>query len=72
MMGLGGSRPPRSPRVARIRAKTGQGAVAQMGTPVCVQWPGPEQNCSDQAQNRVNRSDALQRALLMHSPSHVW
>ena len=40
--------------------------------PVCMQWSGPGQNCSDQAQNRVNWLDALQRALLMHTPSHVW
>ena len=48
-MGLGGTRPPRSYRVAWVRAETGQGAAAQMGVPVCAQWPGSGQNCSDQA-----------------------
>ena len=70
-MGLAGLGSPRSQRVARIRAETGQGAVVQMGAPVCVQQPGPGQNCSDQAQNRVNRLDTLQRTLPMHTPSHV-
>ena len=48
-MDFGGFRPPRPCRMAWVRAETGQGAVAQMGTPVCTQWPGSGQNCSDQA-----------------------
>ena len=58
-MGLAGPRPPRPWRVAQTGAGTGQGAVAQMGAPVCLQQPGPGQNCSDQAQNRGNGSDTL-------------
>ena len=69
-MGLGDPRPPRSPRVDGVRAETGQGTVAQMGTPVCAQQLGPGQNCSDQAQNTTNRSNAFQRALMMHTPSY--
>ena len=48
-MGPGGSRPPRPQRIAQIRAEAGQRIAAQMGTPVCMQWPGPGQICSDQA-----------------------
>ena len=71
-MGLGGLGTPRSQRVARIRAETGQGAAAQVGTPVCTQWSGPGQNCSDQVQNKGDRLDALQRVLLAYTCSHVW
>ena len=48
-MDLGGSGPPRPQRMAWTRAKTGQKITAQIVTPVCMQWPGPGQNCSDQA-----------------------
>ena len=41
------------------RVETGQGAVAQMGTSVHTQQPGSGQNCSDQAQNNLNQSNAL-------------
>ena len=71
-MGPGGPGPPRPQRMTQIRAEAGQRVVAQMGTPVCVQWPGSGQNCSDETQNRGNRLDALQRALLMYTSPHVW
>ena len=45
---FGGFRPPRPCGVAWVRVEAGQGAVAQMGAPVCTQWPGSRQNCSDQ------------------------
>ena len=35
-MGFGGFRPPRTYRVTWVRAQTGQGAVAQRGTHVCI------------------------------------
>ena len=71
-MGLGSPGPARSPRVARIRAETGQRAAAQMGAPVCMQWPGPGQNYPDQTQGRINGLDTLQGALLTYTPPHVW
>ena len=70
-MGLGDPGPPRSPRMARIRVETDQRVVAQMGTPVCAQWPGPRQNCSDQTQNRGDRLDTPQRVLPMYTSPHV-
>ena len=42
------------------------------GTPVCAQWPGPEQNCSDQTQNRGDGLDIIQGALSMHTSPHIW
>ena len=71
-MGLGGPGPPRPQRMAQIRAEAGQRIAAQMGAPVCTQWPGPGQNFSDQTQNRGDRSDALQRVLLMYIFQPLW
>ena len=48
-MDSGGVEPPGPGGVARSRTKTGQGATAQMGTPVCLQQPGPGQNILGQA-----------------------
>ena len=43
-MGPGVPRPPRPGGMAQTRPGTGQGAAAQMGTPICLQQPGPEWN----------------------------
>ena len=70
-MDPGGIGPPRPQGVAQSRTRTGQGAATQMGTPICLQWPGPRQNLFDQALNWVNRPDALQGALPMYTP-HMY
>ena len=38
---LGCPGPPRPGGMAQTEARTGQGAAAQMGTPICLQQPGP-------------------------------
>ena len=70
-MGLGGPGPPRSPRMARIRAEAGQRITGPSGS-TCfhtVTWTYVKLLWSNT--NRGDRSDTLQRALLMYTSPHV-
>ena len=69
-MDPGGIEPP-GPQGGPKAEQAGQGAATQMGTPICLQQPGPRQNLLYQAPDQVGRSDSLQRALLAYTP-HMY
>ena len=71
-MGLGGLGPPRSQRVARVRAETGQGTVAQMGTPVCMH-SNLDLGKTALIKHRIELTDwtPFKELLLMHTPTYV-
>ena len=70
-MDLGGIGPPGPRGVAQSRTGTGQGAAAQMGTPVCQQLPGPGK--TSLIKHWIELTDWMPfKEHYQHIPSHMY
>ena len=70
-LGPGGVESSGSRGVAQGGTRSGQEVVGQMGTPVCLQQPGPRKDIPHQTPDQIDQLDALQRALLVNT-SHMY
>ena len=64
----GGTGPPESGRVPQGGTRSGQEAADQMGTPVCLQQPGPGKDVPNQTLDQTDQPDAFQGVLPVNTP----